>query len=292
MNKKRAIALVLSAIICISLFAACQNTGSDAAVSVLLEDSATVIPEADFVQKDNGKPLGYQLDKPEIGEEIAVVTVKDMGEFKIRFFPDEAPKTVYNFKKQAKNGYYNGLTFHRVVKNFVIQAGDDGTGGKSIWYNDSASSAASSTEAAAPTRGEFGDEFNANLVNIDFSVAMANSGANTNASQFFVNNTEKSAPNWQYYEQSFEQYKQAPHNFDKTLDMDKVTEEYRTLYDQNGGNPHLDGFYSTNSTGHTVFGQVFEGMDVIQKISEIEVDSKYYKPIQDCIIEKIEIVNY
>lgn len=70
------------------------------------------------------------------GEEIAVITVKGYGEIKVRFFPDEAPKAVENFTTHAKEGYYDGLTFHRVIADFMIQGGDpkgDGTGGESIW---------------------------------------------------------------------------------------------------------------------------------------------------------------
>lgn len=58
------------------------------------------------------------------GEEIAVITVKGYGEIKVRFFPDEAPKAVENFTTHAKEGYYDGLTFHRVIADFMIQGGD------------------------------------------------------------------------------------------------------------------------------------------------------------------------
>lgn len=69
------------------------------------------------------------------GEEIAVITVKDYGQIKIRFFPDKAPKAVENFIELAKQGYYDELNFHRVIKDFMIQGGDpkgDGTGGESF----------------------------------------------------------------------------------------------------------------------------------------------------------------
>ena len=75
--------------------------------------------------------VGFQFEKPEIGEAIAVLTIKDYGEIKIRLFADSAPKTVTNFKTHIKDGYYNGLTFHRIIENFMIQGGcpkGDGTG--------------------------------------------------------------------------------------------------------------------------------------------------------------------
>ncbi len=287
MNIKKIIVALLSIILCLGLLSACTGTetsslASTPAAGVLEEEPTVIVPEAELVQQNNNQPVGYQLEKPTAGEEIAVITVKDFGEIKLRFFSDEAPKTVYNFKKHVQNGYYDNVIFHRVMRNFMIQGGDPdgtGTGGESIWEE-----------------GAFADEFNANLINIDGSVAMANSGMNTNGSQFFINNTEGKTTNWDYYQQMFDLYKQSPEDFaaqyGKTVDMDKVTEEYKALYDANGGNPHLDGYYSTDSSGHTVFAQVFEGMDIVNEISSIEVDPKTYKPVKDCIIEKIEIVKF
>ena len=75
--------------------------------------------------------VGYQLDMPQKGEEIAIMHTS-MGDISIRFFPEAAPKAVENFKTHAKDGYYDGLTFHRVINDFMIQGGDpngDGTGG-------------------------------------------------------------------------------------------------------------------------------------------------------------------
>jgi len=73
------------------------------------------------------------------GEEIARIKIRDLGEVRLRFFPDKAPKHVENFKQLARQGFYNGSTFHRVIPNFMIQGGDpqskddnpnnDGTGG-------------------------------------------------------------------------------------------------------------------------------------------------------------------
>ncbi len=84
--------------------------------------------------RSEGTPL-MQLDPPKEGEQIAVMTT-NMGVIKFRLFPEQAPKTVENFTTHAKNGYYNGMKFHRVINDFMIQSGDPegtGKGGESIW---------------------------------------------------------------------------------------------------------------------------------------------------------------
>ena len=94
------------------------------------------------------------------------------GDIEIELLPDLAPKTVENFSTHIKNGYYDGLIFHRIIKRFMIQGGDPtgtGTGGESIWG------------------GKFEDEFNAKaMFNRVGVLAMANAGPNTNGSQFFI----------------------------------------------------------------------------------------------------------
>ncbi len=75
-----------------------------------------------------------QLEAPKKGEEIAVFKTS-MGDIKVRLFPDAAPKAVENFKTHTKNGYYNGLIFHRVINDFMIQGGDpEGTGMGGLGY--------------------------------------------------------------------------------------------------------------------------------------------------------------
>lgn len=96
----------------------------------------------------------------------------NQGIIEIELRPDIAPKTVENFVTHSKNGYYDGLIFHRVIKNFMLQGGDPtgtGRGGESIWG------------------GKFEDEFSAKaLFDKPGILAMANSGKNTNGSQFFI----------------------------------------------------------------------------------------------------------
>lgn len=90
-----------------------------------------------------------------------------MGDIEVKFYEKDAPKTVENFKKLTEDGFYNGLTFHRVIKLFMIQTGDpkgDGTGGPGY---------------------QFEDEINDHKI-VKGTLAMANSGENTNGSQFFI----------------------------------------------------------------------------------------------------------
>lgn len=101
-----------------------------------------------------------------------VVIYTSMGEIYCDLYPNECPKTVENFTTHAKNGYYNNLIFHRVIKGFMVQTGcpeGDGTGGVSIWG------------------GNFEDEIHDSLKHEKpFVLSMANCGVNTNGSQFFI----------------------------------------------------------------------------------------------------------
>ena len=101
-------------------------------------DSSAIINKV-FVEPtvydDKEHEVGYQLEKPKVGDTVAIMETSE-GTIKIRFFPEAAPKAVENFVTHAKDGYYNGLTFHRVIKDFMIQGGDplgNGTGGESIY---------------------------------------------------------------------------------------------------------------------------------------------------------------
>ena len=240
---------------------------------------------------DKEHAVGYQLETPDVGEEIAVMHT-NMGDITMRFFPEAAPNTVENFVTHAKNGYYDGLTFHRVINDFMIQGGDpngDGTGGESV------------------SGKAFEDEFSNKLFNIRGSVAMANSGADTNGSQFFINQS-KTADMSQYDEswkimynalcqykesgdlESFvEYYSQIAYN--QFYDTELINDDIRKLYEKVGGNPSLDGAFNVVDRGHTVFAQVIDGMDVVDKIAAVETGEND-KPTEDVIIESIDIVSY
>jgi cyclophilin family peptidyl-prolyl cis-trans isomerase len=163
-----------------------------------------------------------------------------LGTFDIQLYNADAPKTVENFVKLAGQKFFDGQRFHRVSKNFVIQAGDDkskdvrkknewGTGGRSIWGR------------------EFEDELNPNTPSYQAGylrgvVAMANRGPNTNTSQFFIMLRDNTS---------------LPKNY-------------------------------------TIFGKVIKGMDVVEKIGQVEIEPVMGpadgRPKVDVVIKKIRIL--
>ncbi len=140
------------------------------------------------------------------------------GDITLELFDEDAPKTVENFRKLAADGFYDGLIFHRIISDFMIQGGcplGTGTGGPGYTFED---------------------EFNSHKV-VRGALAMANAGPNTNGSQFFI-----------------------------------VTI---------GAAPWLDG-------KHTVFGEVTDGMDVVDKLEGLPTDARD-KPREDAKIEKLTV---
>ncbi len=191
-----------------------------------------------------------QLSAPQKGDTLAVMHT-NMGDIKIKLFPEKAPKTVENFVTHSKNGYYNGLKFHRVINDFMIQGGDprgNGTGGESIWG------------------GSFSDEFDPGLHNLRGALSMANSGPDTNGSQFFIVQAREVPSNM------LEQM--------RDLEDNGFPADITAAYEALGGTPWLD-------FRHTVFGQVTEGMDVVDAIAAVETVNDV--PRSDVIIESIEV---
>ncbi len=237
------------------------------------------------------KTVGFQLEAPAKDDTIAIMHTS-MGDISIRLFPEAAPKAVENFTTHAKNGYYDGLIFHRVMDDFMIQGGDpegDGTGGESIYENGK----------------PFEDEFDGKLFNLRGALSMANSGVNTNGSQFFINqakpesfqeNLASAESTYNKYKKTdtFKEYKswKAFYAAQMGLVESRLTDEILDLYKKTGGNIHLDGALRA-SGGHTVFGQVYdeESMAVVDAIAAVKTDSND-KPIEDVIIKSIEITKY
>ena len=187
-----------------------------------------------------------QLTKEVQEGEILVRMNTTMGSIDIKLFPEQAPKTVENFVTHAKNGYYDGTIFHRVINGFMIQGGDplgSGFGGESIY--------------GAP----FEDEFHEDLYNLRGALSMANAGPNTNGSQFFIVQAKDAMGI-------------------KPGTPDEIVE----AYEEHGGTPHLDG-------AHTVFGQVVEGMDVVDAIAAVPTMIFGDKPHEDVTIQSIEVVS-
>ncbi|MFZ1735749.1 MAG: peptidylprolyl isomerase, partial [Candidatus Moraniibacteriota bacterium] len=148
------------------------------------------------------------------------------GNITVHFYNDDAPKTVNNFLKLASENFYDGIRFHRVIKGFIIQAGDPNSKDEN-WSDD----------GQGGPGYTFDDEINSHKL-IEGSVAMANSGPNTNGSQFFIV-TAKSTP-------------------------------------------LLDGKY-------TNFGEVTDGMDVVNKIEKVDTNKNDH-PKENITIDGIEFV--
>lgn len=195
--------------------------------------------------------MASQLDKPQQGDTVAIMKT-NAGTIKIKLFTKEAPKTTENFISHAKDGYYEGIIFHRVIKDFMIQGGDPtgtGRGGESIWGSP------------------FEDEFDLSLHNLNGALSMANAGPNTNGSQFFIVQAKSVDDNL------LSQMEQ----IGERMFPKQTIEDYKTV----GGTPWLD-------FKHSVFGQVYEGMDVVDEIAARRVDM-LDKPFDDVVIEKIDI---
>lgn len=195
--------------------------------------------------------MASQLSMPSKGDMIAIMKT-NRGTIKFRLFPNECPKTVENFTTHAKNGYYEGIIFHRVINNFMIQGGDPtgtGCGGESIWGKS------------------FEDEFDLSARNYYGALSMANSGPNTNGSQFFI-----------------VQASTVPENLLSQMEQLKdngFPQEVIDTYKEKGGTPWLD-FH------HTVFGMITDGTDVLEDIAATKTGMND-KPVYDVVIDTIEI---
>ena len=198
-----------------------------------------------------------QMAEPNKGDTVAVIHVKNYGDIKVKFFADVAPKAVENFVTHAKDGYYNGLKFHRVMEEFMIQGGDpkgDGTGGESIWGNG------------------FGTELDESLVPFRGALCMAMSNLpNSIGSQFFIVQAN--------YSEQMEEY----------MKIGGYPEGLLEQYKNYGGDLSLYNNY-------TVFGQVYEGIETVDKIVKVEKTmssmGEESVPAQDIIIESIEVLTY
>ncbi|WP_122645475.1 peptidylprolyl isomerase [Enterococcus mediterraneensis] len=188
-----------------------------------------------------------QLSLEKNADHQAVIKT-NRGDITVQLFPELAPKTVENFVGLAKKGYYDGVIFHRVIPDFMIQGGDPtgtGMGGESIFG------------------GDFEDEFSKELFNIRGALSMANSGPNTNGSQFFIVNNQN-----------------VPGNMLGQMEGAGYPSEIIEAYKE-GGTPWLD-------FRHTVFGHVISGMGVVDEIANVQRGPQD-RPVHDVVIETIEI---
>ena len=263
-NKKFYIAIIIIAIIIFALVVAIilsdsdkkeeknTNTTNKNAVSSVNNTTDEEDKNADVNYTENAEA---QIAAPKSGETIAVMHVKDFGDITFKFFNDKAPKAVENFLTHAKDGYYNGIKFHRVMEEFMIQGGDptgNGTGGESIWGKG------------------FEEEIDASLVPYRGALCMASTGYGRSSlgSQLFIVQAN------------------ATDEMKNALSQYGYPEGLIDAYSQYGGYLSLYGMY-------TVFGQVVDGMDVVDKIVKVEKNlsetGELSVPVNDVIIESIEV---
>lgn len=190
-----------------------------------------------------------QLNLENLDTTQAVIKT-NKGDITVKLFDEHTPKTVKNFVELAKKGYYDGVIFHRVIPNFMIQGGDptgSGMGGESI-YGD-----------------KFEDEFTPELFNLRGALSMANAGPNTNGSQFFIVTMNE-----------------VPSNMVSQLEPAGFPKEIIEAYKEKGGTPWLD-------QKHTVFGHVTDGLEVAEEIEKVDRNAMD-KPKEDVVIETIDII--
>ena len=221
--------------------------------------------------------LERQIAPPAPGEVYAVIHTS-MGEIHARLFPEYAPMAVGNFVTHAQNGYFDGLIFHRVIQDFMIQGGCDqgtGMGGQSIWGSP------------------FANELTTNLRHINGALSMANTGHPvSNGSQFFVVQNHERKPISEFDLQQLtemqgmpiEEYFGDASNLRPEI-LGRTTSDLYPLsflnhYHNYGGTFHLD-------FAHTVFGQVFYGMDVVNAIANTPATSD--RPNENVYINTVEM---
>ncbi|MCT3038836.1 peptidylprolyl isomerase [Leuconostoc mesenteroides] len=219
-------------------------------------------------QKTASTKKDPKLDKvalPQLTTKIAkneskLIMKTTYGDITIKLFNKYTPLAVENFITHAKDGYYNNTSFHRVINNFMIQGGDPtgtGSGGQSIWKGK---------DKSIDSGNGFKNEISTSLYNIRGAVSMANAGTDTNASQFFIVQNPEDVSS----------------GVNPNIYPTKIVNAYKK-----GGYPSLDGNY-------TVFGQVIDGMAVVDKIANAKVSTtssgEKSKPANPVKITNIEII--
>ena len=210
-----------------------------------------------------------QLSPLTPGEELLIMHTT-LGDITLRFFPTEAPIAVENFVTHARDGFYDGVIFHRVIEGFMIQTGcplGTGTGGQSIWG------------------GTFGQEISLNLAHFRGALAMAQTDwPNSIGSQFYIVQSPSIHPqtlaefnSWLEHQ---DEYIGTTQSGRRVYLHDIHPAEILNHYIAYGGTPHLD--MTMNENGHTVFGHVVEGMDVVDAIAAVPATND--RPNEDVII--------
>lgn len=219
-----------------------------------------------------------QLSPLTPGEELAILHTNH-GDVKLRFFPTEAPLAVENFITHARNGYYDGSIFHRVIPDFMIQGGrpaGSGTEGESIWGMG------------------FGLERSFNLLHFRGALATAHAGPGTIGSQFYIVQNSMLDPQMRgFFEHVIEVQDDIVGEFSDGRHIyvrDLHPADGMAHFIEAGGTPHLDWHWNDRRYGHTVFGHVVSGMEVVDAIANAETAAD--RPVEDIIIERISFIIY
>ena len=245
--------------------------GAQADATSLLE-----LPEAKPFINDFPNPEILQSLPPEPGDTLVILHT-NLGDITLRMFPEETPIAYENFVTHARNGYYDGVIFHRIIEDFMIQTGDPqgtGMGGESIYGQG------------------FGPEFSPELRHFRGAVGMAQSRLpNSIGSQFYiVQNSALDADTTQFFEALKEQQNEIAgenENGEPILVSDVFPESHLQAYLDFGGTPHLDLLLS--DAGHTVFAQVIDGMNVVDAIAAVQTNAQD-RPLNDIIIISTSVI--
>src|SRR5699024_4542476 len=194
--------------------------------------------------------MAFQQLNNEVQEnEVKAVIHTNHGDVTVELFKAIAPKTVENFTTHAKNGCYDGQIFHRIIKDFMIQGGDPtGTG----------------LGGESIYGGSFEDECSTEAFNLYGALSMAYAGPGTNGSQCLI-----------------VQLKEVPSHMLSQREGAGDPSQHINAYTEHGGTPWLD-------QRHTVFGHVIGGMDIVEKIADVETGAQD-RPVEDVVIENIEV---
>lgn len=252
------LALLLAALLSLSaLFYGCNGKPAEEAPAPSASENEAAAPSSDEeiiahnLKLDPSSINLIQFDAP--AADAKTVTLKTSeGDIKIVLYPEQAPKAVENFLKLAEQGYYNGVKFYEAISGVRVSTGDPdntGNGGKSSLENGA----------------KFEDEYSTDLWHFNGAVAMNNGGApGENGSRFYI--VQNSSVTTELA--------------DKMLDVafpEKVVNKYLEV----GGVPNYD-------FRDTVFGQVIEGMEVVNKIASTATDEAH-KPEKDIVINSVEV---
>lgn len=201
--------------------------------------------------------------KAKPGNETLVLIKTNMGNMKLKLY-NETPKHRDNFIKLVKEGYYTKTLFHRVIKDFMIQGGDPD----------------SKTATKGQMLGNGGPDYTipAEFVPAKFHKKGALAAARTGDEV----NPKKESSGSQFYIAQGKKYSDAELNMFEQRMGKKFTPAQRTAYTTVGGTPHLDGSY-------TVFGELVEGFDVLDKIAAVQ-GNQMNRPLEDVIVTSVEIV--